>query len=332
MGNIHSVALAPATLLFCVLCNAALAQERPAVSGLNGKFEFSAGALTLPTPAFVGRAAGAITVPLGDRFGLQADFSASTSPGFTTSAAVHLFTRDPSAFLLGGSVGYVRSPGSVVIAAGPEAELYRDRWTVEAWAGASMVDPVASGPTRLGVFALGTLAYYPTDNWRVSVGVSSLDGYAAVQVGSEYLLDNFDLPVAVTGEARLGQDGAIRTMVGLRTYLGPDPHKSLIDRHREDDPADLGTALYGAAGRATLYGEVPTASAASQGGGSGIETTDQSNDDPVAGPETGTDGNDSEAAPTWCLSFYWDPALRVCYRYDAETDTFPEVHEGDASP
>jgi len=308
MGNTHGVALAPATLLFFVLCNAALAQERPAVSGLNGKFEFSAGALTLPTPAFVGRAAGAITVPLGDRFGLQADFSASTSPGFTTSAAVHLFTRDPSAFLLGGSVGYVRSPGSVVIAAGPEAELYRDRWTVEAWAGASMVDPVASGPTRLGVFALGTLAYYPTDNWRVSVGVSSLDGYAAVQAGSEYLFDNLDLPVAVTGEARLGQDGATRTMVGLRTYLGPDPHKSLIDRHREDDPADLGTALYGAAGRATLYGEAPngTVHIADTHTSSGAETSgsvDNGGDVPDR-----QESEETEPPPDWCVvPLVWVP-------------------------
>ena len=134
--NILSGAQALATILLCLYCNAALAQERPAVSGLNGKFEFSAGALTLPTPSFVGRAAGALTVPLGDRFGLQADFSASTGPGFTTSAALHLFSRDPSAFLLGGSVGFIRSPGSVVIAAGPEAELYRDRWTVEGWVGA----------------------------------------------------------------------------------------------------------------------------------------------------------------------------------------------------
>ena len=335
MGNTHGVALAPATLLFFVLCNAALAQERPAVSGLNGKFEFSAGALTLPTPAFVGRAAGAITVPLGDRFGLQADFSASTSPGFTTSAAVHLFTRDPSAFLLGGSVGYVRSPGSVVIAAGPEAELYRDRWTVEAWAGASMVDPVASGPTRLGVFALGTLAYYPTDNWRVSVGVSSLDGYAAVQVGSEYLLDNFDLPVAVTGEARLGQDGAIRTMVGLRTYLGPDPHKSLIDRHREDDPADLGTALYGAAGRATLYGELPNvakgATGSIDGGVLGAQnpSADTSSEqdqgtgegDPGTGPDT--TGSWTVIGPDWCVTphYAWDPSGH-CYN----SDTFEEYN------
>lgn len=330
MGNTLSVALAPAAMLFWLSCNAASAQERPAVSGLNGKFEFSAGALTLPTPTFVGRAAGALTVPLGDRFGLQADFSASTAPGFTTSAALHVFTRDPSVFLLGGSVGFVRSSGSLVVAAGPEAELYRDRWTVEAWAGVSMVDPVAPGPARLGVFALGTVAYYPTDNWRISVGLSSLDNYAAVQLGSEYLLDNFELPVAVTGEARLGQDGAIRAMVGVRSYFGPEPRKSLIARQREDDPADLGTALYGAAGRTTLYGDAPDSTTTNPSKGSGTGVGDGSDVETGNGSqaEAGS-GSDSDEPPTWCLSFYWDPALRICYRYDPETDTFPEVHEGD---
>ena len=336
-GNVLSVALAPAAILFCLSCNAALAQERPAVSGLNGKFEFSAGALTLPTPTFVGRAAGALTIPLGNRFGLQADFSASTAPGSTTSAAAHVFARDPSTFLLGGSVGFVRSSGSLVVAAGPEAELYRDRWTVEAWAGASMVDPVAPGPTRLGIFALGTVAYYPTNNWRVSVGISSLDNYAAVQVGTEYLLGNFELPIAVTGEARLGQDGAIRAMVGLRGYFGPDPHKSLIDRQREDDPADLGTALYGAAGRATLYGDAANGSKGATAGESAGADADETGDGSKTetGDGSGTEvesSNDADAAPAWCQSFYWDPAARSCYRYDAETDTFPEIHEGDVTP
>ena len=216
-GNTFGVAIVPAAILLCVFSNAALTQQKPAVSGLNGKFELSAGALSLPTPTFMGRAAGALTVPLGASFGLQADFSASTAPGFTTSAALHLFTRDPDSYLLGGSLGFVRSPGATIVAAGPEAELYRDRVSVEAWGGVAMVHPSAPAPNRFGVFALGTVAYYPTDNWRVSVGVSSLDGYAAVQVGSEYLLDRFDMPIAVTGEARLGQDGAIRALVGRKS-------------------------------------------------------------------------------------------------------------------
>lgn len=342
-SNTLGVAIVPATILLCLFSNAALAQQKPAVSGLNGKFEFSAGALSLPTPTFMGRAAGALTVPLGANFGLQADFSASTAPGFTTSAALHLFTRDPDSYLLGASLGFVRSPGATIVAAGPEAEVYRDRVSVEAWGGVAMVHPSAPAANRFGVFALGSVAYYPTDNWRVSVGVSSLDGYAALQVGSEYLLDGFDLPVAVTGEARLGQDGAIRALVGLKSYFGPDPHKSLIARHREDDPADLGSALYAAAGRSTLMGTTPASddkeasdepdstagtptSAAPDTAETPPEQSEQGQppDEPPAGDETSTDGDadtsSSEEPPdphAWCLDIgaSWNVERGLCLGY-----------------
>jgi len=50
---------------------------------------------------------------------------------------------------------------------------------------------------------------------RLSVGISWLDGYGALQVGGEYLLDGFSVPVAVTSELRVGQDGDLRGIAGL---------------------------------------------------------------------------------------------------------------------
>lgn len=229
------------------------AQQAPAVSAPNGKVAFDAGALNLPGPAFMARAAGTLTVPIGERFGLQADLSASTAPGFITTGALHLFTRDPASYLIGGTLGFVRSPGSMVLAAGPEAELYLDRWTLEAWAGVAVAYPIApAAPGRLGPFVMANAGYYVTENWRLSIGVSWLDGYGALQAGSEYLLGASGLPVALTTELRIGQDGAMRGMLGLRGYIGPDPGKSLMLRHREDDPADRSSALYAAAGGRTL--------------------------------------------------------------------------------
>ena len=296
--------------MLCLNCASAAAQQLPAVSGPNGKFEFDAGALTLPAPGFMARAAGAVTVPLGQRFGLQADFSVSSSPGFTTSAALHLFTRDPASYLIGGTLGFVRSPGAIVLAAGPEAELYRDRWTFEAWGGVSLVRPTTPAPMRLGPFVLADVGYYPVDNWRVGLGVSSLDGYNAVQISSEYLFDNFALPIAATGDIRLGQDGAIRATIGLRGYVGPDPHKTLIDRQRQDDPADRGTALYVAAGKTTLYGETPPPKppappAPPPGAQPAAPTPDDSApdpnapaaaNDPPAAPDTGTEADNAPPA------------------------------------
>jgi hypothetical protein len=270
--NFPRAALAAAAALLCVFGSSAEAQQGPAVSAPNGKIEFDAGALTLPSSAFVARAAGTLTVPIGERFGLQADLSASTAPGFITTGALHVFTRDPATYLIGGTLGFVRSPGATVLAAGPEAELYLDRWTLEAWGGIAAAYPAASAtPNRVGPFGMVNAGYYVTDNWRLSLGVSWLDGYGALQAGSEYLLDGPAIPVALTTELRAGQDGALRAMLGLRAYFGPDPDKSLILRHREDDPSDRGSSLYAAAGDETLNGQrsySPTQISADQSSGS----------------------------------------------------------------
>lgn len=257
--------MALAAILFGTI--PAIAQQAPAVSAPNAKLEFDAGALGLPGLSFMGRAAGTFTVPIGERFGLQADLSASTAPGFTTSGAIHVFTRDPARYLIGGTFGFVRSPGATVLAAGPEAELYLDRWTVAAWGGVAAARP-SSAATRVSPFIMTNAAYYVTDNWRLNLGVSWLDGYAAVQGGSEYLLSDLSRPVALTAELRVGQDGAARATLGLRGYFGPDPNKPLIQRHREDDPTDRGSALYAATGGLTL-------SLATQAIGESTQTEDE---------------------------------------------------------
>lgn len=229
-------------MLLCSFSHAAQAQLLPAVSATNGKVEFDAGVLSQSSPSFLGRVAGTITVPVGQQFGIQVDAAAAIAPGFTSSAALHAFTRDPASYLIGGTLGVVRTPGATIVAAGPEAEGYFDRWTLEAWGGVAVAHPTRGRPARVAPFAIAGLAYYPTDDARLSVGVSSLDGYNALQLGGEYLFENFDAPISLTAETRIGQDGAWRITGGLRLYFGPE-RKSLIRRHREDDPADRSTAL-----------------------------------------------------------------------------------------
>jgi len=280
-----SGALALGAVLFAATSPVAVAQQLPAVSAVNGKIEFDAGMLSLPSPAFMGRAAGTLTVPVGDRFGLQVDASIASAPGLTSSAALHVFTRDPASYLIGGTLGVIRTPGATVFAAGPEAELYFDQWTIEAWAGLSYARPTA-GPDRVAPLVMANLGYYLSDNARLTVGVSSLDGYTAVQLGGEYLLYDFDLPISVTAETRIGQDGAWRGLIGLRGYLGPED-KTLIRRHREDDPADRGAALYTAAGGKTIGGVGSLAPAPSRpsSGGSDIVNPPGALPDPVDGDQ-----------------------------------------------
>lgn len=274
--------LSGAAALGALLCavSAATAQELPAVSAVNSKFEFDAGVLSLPSPAFMGRAAGTLTVPIGDRFGVQFDASLASAPGLTGSAAVHGFTRDPASYLIGGTLGIIRTPGATVLAAGPEAEFYFDRWTLEAWAGLSYARPT-TGSDRLAPMVMANLGYYLDDDTRLTAGISSFDGYDALQFGAEHLLDNFALPVSVTAETRIGQDGAWRGMLGLRAYLGPED-KTLIRRHREDDPADRGAALYIAAGGNTIGGSGASGTTT----GSGRPDAGDGPESPPPGPET----------------------------------------------
>jgi hypothetical protein len=142
---------------------------------------------------------------------------------------------------------------------------------------------------------MADLAYYPTDDARFSLGVSSLDGYNSLQLGGEYLLEQFDAPVSLTAETRIGQDGAWRLTGGIRLYIGPE-RKSLIRRHREDDPSDRSAALAIAAnGKATgTQAAAPTSGTASSG------DTSQAGDDDQAGD--GGDGADQGCAtiPALC--------------------------------
>jgi hypothetical protein len=298
-------ASASAALLFCIFSGVASAQQLPAVSAPNGKIEFDAGVLSQPSPSFLGRVAGTITVPVGQQFGIQFDAAAAISPGFTSSAALHAFTRDPASYLIGGTLGVVRTPGATIVAAGPEAEGYFDRWTLEAWGGVAIAHPTGVAPARVAPFAMADLAYYLTDDARLSVGVSSLDGYNALQLGGEYLFEDFDAPVSLTAETRIGQDGAWRITGGLRIYFGPE-HKSLIRRHREDDPSDRSTALAIAANGRTTTGAAPPASASPGGPGAGgappaeTETPPVDNNPPIDTQTPPVDPCDQPAAPPEC--------------------------------
>jgi len=84
--------------------------------------------------------------------------------------------------------------------------------------------------------------------------------------------------MSVTGTAHLGQDGAMRFMLGLRGYIGPDPDKSLIRRHREDDPSDRAVGLMTAVGDSSSHG------APARAGGSSSQEPEQSQNPPASNP------------------------------------------------
>lgn len=259
----------------------------PAVSGPNGKFELDIGALSDPSSAIF-RAGVSFTLPIGDTFGLQGDLAVgSFADEWVGGGALHAFTRNPSSYLIGVTAGVVAADGAMLGAIGVEGELYLDRISLEGWAGWAALeydDPMMSDDS--GFFGVGDLAFYPTDDWRLSIGVTSILGSESLKLATEYQFADLGIPFSGTGEIRAYDTGAWSAKIGIKGYFGGDSDKSLIDRHRQDDPPNRVLDLFSAANLLTADapdGEVDACA------------LDASNCD-----------NETACLDNWSDNYYWD--------------------------
>jgi hypothetical protein len=211
----------------------------PAVSGLNFKLE-GAGGVFNGTGA--GYGAGALAVPLGQRFGLQFDAIAGVAGSNTfLGAGAHLFWRDPSIGLLGGYASASHTDGrpayatnnkagATVLKGGVTGELYLGQFSLEALVG------IEGGDIKTGFFDKADVAFYPTDDWRVSVGHRYDNRRNAAAFGTEFQVPlDIGTGMSLFAEARYGEDNYKAAFGGVKFYFGSG-EKSLIRRHREDDP------------------------------------------------------------------------------------------------
>lgn len=234
----------------------------PAVDGVNGKVAGFGGVAD-------GRALyggmGAVSVPLGHRYGLQIDGVVagydSRSQGDVTisGAAAHLFWRDPSQGLVGAYGHYVHADsfgGVDLFAVGVEGALYHGRFTLEGVAGVhgGKVDSsAADADVDTGFFDVLQLAYYPTENLKLSVGHGyMLDEHSAlfemewgIDAGGPVMASLF-----VAGSISEHRDGAM--LVGLRLHFG-GAGKPLIRWHRENDPPMHFGGMNSGTGNVGLY-------------------------------------------------------------------------------
>ncbi len=213
----------------------------PAVSALNGKFAVLGGGFEADggNDGELFGAQGAISVPIGHRFGFQADgFGMWTSGELVAGGAGHLFWRDPTVGLLGVYGGGARNEllDFYTIRAGIEGEAYLGRMSIEAVLGWEGLD-FDTGADDDNIFALADLAFYPMDDLRLSAGYRHWNEIHMAAFGAEYQLPMQwgGSAAALFAEGRVGEDDYVAIWGGLRIYLGPEP-KSLIRRHREDDP------------------------------------------------------------------------------------------------
>ena len=221
----------------------------PAVSGINGKIDFSYMYLDTGTVAgdiSGGVAVGSLTFPVAHRFGLQVDagfgrFNSSTAAGDIDTAGIgaHFFARDPEMGLIGLYGHYVKADFAGIdlysYKYGVEAEYYLNQLSFEAFAGAENVR--ANGNSESYASLDFTAAYYVNDNFRVDAGVSHQFDETLGKVGFEAALPIFSNNTSLYANASFGNDGhGVRA--GIKIYLGADDGKSLKDRHRQDDPPE----------------------------------------------------------------------------------------------
>ena len=220
--------------------------ELPAVSAPNGKFSLEGGfggARGVQTRG-LGLASGSFTFPLGQRFGAQFDATAgSVADRFAGGAGAHLFYRNPATFLVGATAG------ATFGRFGGEAEVYASNFlTLHGAAGYQTRATSASAIVNSGAFGNLGATIYPDPNLAISGGVTrnpdAWGGYA----GLEYQPEAWkNISLFVNGAAAERRQFAVTA--GVQVYFGAD--KTLIRRHREDDPPNMmtgpGSLITGAA-------------------------------------------------------------------------------------
>jgi len=207
----------------------------PAVSQVNAKIAAAFGVLD---DDFLALGLGSVTFPVGHSFGFQLDgLGAYTGDDDDGAAGIgaHAFWRDPSTGLIGlyGAYTWVgREDPDNVTQVAAEGELYLGNITVGALAGVGFGD---ENLNDTDFFALVDLSAYLTEDFRLYGGYRYQIDQHMGALGFEYMPGFASMPgMSVFGEGTVTDEGEYMVFAGLRYYFGPQ--KSLIRRHREDDP------------------------------------------------------------------------------------------------
>lgn len=205
----------------------------PAVSGLNGKLEAAGGYIEDLDDGTRFHGVGTLSFPLGCMFGAQLDVGAGDLDGTDFwGVGGHFFTRDPESYLLGVHAQYIDLDGFDIFRIGPEAELYLGNITLSAFAGLEDAEGLSDD-----IIVNAEAAYYFTEDFKISGGYRRFLDIDAGAVGFEFQ-PGLGFPVSLFADAMFGSDDYTSIMGGIRIYFGGED-KSLMARHRQDDPPHL---------------------------------------------------------------------------------------------
>lgn len=228
-----------------------------AVDGINGKAGGLGGSADDKT--YYG-GFGSLSLPLGCQFGAQIDGNASSFDSrFLGTFGAHLFWRNPAQGLFGLYGSYTTWDKFGGLNAGhvaAEGELYRGRWALRGIAGVEFGNSVSGTvgsviqtyDVKTRFFDQINLAYYLQDDLKLYVGHRYLYGKNMLALGGEWGMPlGGGVMAALFAEGRIGESGDDGVWGGLRFYFG-HKNKSLMRRHREDDPFDWGDNESGVGG------------------------------------------------------------------------------------
>lgn len=222
------------------IATVAVAQQGgPAVSGVNAKVDARGGFVKTEGGGIdgaAGFAGAALTAPIGQQFGIQVDGAAGSADGrFYWGAGAHLFWRDPTKGLLGiyGQHGEMKDAG--VSRLGLEGDAYFGRFTL----GGNVAYQWGNRSSRIevddGIVAGVNLKFYISDNFMVRAGGGVEAGSGFGRGGFEFQPGFAALPgLSIFADAGGGSNSNVYALAGIRYYFGDN--KTLIRRHREDDP------------------------------------------------------------------------------------------------
>lgn len=195
-----------------------------AVSSINGKVDTIYGNVDGKEAKL---AAGSFTTPLPLNLGLQLDaLNGTVGSNHVDGFAGHLFWRNPAVGLFGVTGSTTEYRSNTLERVGVEAEYYLNKFTLAGAHGRQTGDTSHSDYHRL------QLTYYPTENLALTVGGSRDIHRDKIALDLEYQTPVNGLALFVNSSR--GQSGYDHTVAGLRYYFGQ--RKSLLKRHREDDP------------------------------------------------------------------------------------------------
>jgi hypothetical protein len=231
---------------FALMCSTAIAtcfgvaqaddhESLPAVSEINGKIAAGGGVLDNDGLYLL---EGSLAVPVSHSFGVQLDGLIGTVDGDGVGGAgAHVFWRDPSVGifgLYGSGVVNTADVNYTLGNVGAAGSLYFGQFSVDAVAGAQFSDV-----RDTEVFGSFGGSFYPVDDLRLYAAYRHWFGRNEGAFGLEWQVpgqndDSLNFALFADGRVRNGDDYAL---AGVRVYFGSQ--KSLIRRHREDDPASI---------------------------------------------------------------------------------------------